>query len=38
MNDRYRLGELDDVRLLASLSALVKRENDSLSDLLAHLA
>jgi hypothetical protein len=38
MNDRYRLGGLDDVRLLAALSALVKRENDSLSDLLAHLA
>ena len=38
MNDRYRLGALDDVQLLASLSALVKRENDSLSDLLAHLA
>jgi hypothetical protein len=38
MNDRYRLGGLDDVQLLASLSALVKRENDSLSDLLAHLA
>ncbi|MES1178380.1 MAG: HNH endonuclease [Myxococcales bacterium] len=38
MNDRYCLGGLDDDRLLASLSALVKRENDSLSDLLAHLA
>jgi 5-methylcytosine-specific restriction endonuclease McrA len=38
MNDRYRLGGLDDDRLLASLSALVTRENDSLSDLLAHLA
>ena len=38
MNDRYRLGGLDDVQLLASLSALVRRENDSLSDLLAHLA
>ena len=38
MNDRYRLGGLDDVQLLASLSGLVKRENDCLSDLLAHLA
>ena len=38
MNDRYRLNGLDDVQLLAELSALVKRENDSLSDLLAHLA
>jgi hypothetical protein len=38
MNNRYRLGGLDDVQLLSSLSALVKRESDSLSDLLAHLA
>jgi hypothetical protein len=38
MNDRYRLGGLDDDRLLAGLSALVKHENDSRSDLLAHLA
>jgi hypothetical protein len=38
MSDRYRLVGLDDVQLLAALSALVKRENDSLSDLLAHLA
>src|SRR3982751_2212401 len=38
MNDRYRLGGLDDVQLLAGLSALVRRENDCLSDLLAHLA
>ena len=38
MNDRYRLGGLDDVQLLAALSALMRRENDSLSDLLAHLA
>src|SRR5438876_11450341 len=38
MSDRYRLGGLDDVQLLAGLSALVRRENDSLSDLLAHLA
>jgi hypothetical protein len=38
MSDRYRLVGLDDVQLLAALSALVRRENDSLSDLLAHLA
>jgi 5-methylcytosine-specific restriction endonuclease McrA len=38
MNDRYRLGGLDDVQLLAGLAALVKRENDCLSELLAHLA
>jgi hypothetical protein len=38
MNDRYRLGGLEDDQLLASLSGLVRRENDSLSDLLAHLA
>ncbi|MES1175365.1 MAG: HNH endonuclease signature motif containing protein [Myxococcales bacterium] len=38
MNERYRLGGLGDGQLLAGLSALVKRENDSLSDLLAHLA
>ena len=38
MNDRYRLGGLEDDQLLAALSALVMRENDSLSDLLAHLA
>jgi hypothetical protein len=38
MNDRYRLGGLGDDQLLAGLSALVKRENDSLSDLLALLA
>jgi len=38
MSDRYRLGGLDDVQLLAALSALVRRENDALSDLLAHLA
>ena len=38
MSDRYRLGGLDDVQLLAALSSLVRRENDSLSDLLAHLA
>ena len=38
MNDRYRLGGLEDGQLLAGLSRLVRRENDSLSDLLAHLA
>jgi len=38
MSDRYRLGGLDDVQLLGALSSLVRRENDSLSDLLAHLA
>ena len=38
MNDRYRLGGLEDDQLLAALSRLVRRENDSLSDLLAHLA
>ena len=38
MNNRYRLGEVENERLLASLHALVRRENDSLSDLLAHLA
>ena len=38
MNDRYRLGGVANDRLLASLSALVRRESDSLSDLLAHLA
>jgi 5-methylcytosine-specific restriction endonuclease McrA len=38
MNDRYRLVGLENDQLLSSLSALVKRENDSLSDLLAHLS
>src|SRR4051812_48912640 len=38
MNDRYRLRGLEDDQLLAALSGLVRRENDSLSDLLAHLA
>ena len=38
MNDRYRLGGLEDDQLLAALSALVRREHDCLSDLLAHLA
>src|SRR3954471_13859076 len=38
MSDRYRLGGLEDDQLLAALSGLVRREHDSLSDLLAHLA
>ena len=38
MNDRYQLGGVGNDRLLAALSALVRRENDLLSDLLAHLA
>ena len=38
MNVRYRLEGVANDRLLASLSALVGRENDLLSDLLAHLA
>jgi len=38
MNDRYRLGSLENDLLLAAVSDLVRRENDSLSDLLAHLA
>ena len=38
MSDRYRLGGLGDEQLLAAISALVRHENDSLSDLLAHLA
>ena len=38
MSDRYRLGGLDDAQLLASLSSLVRSENESLADLLAHLA
>lgn len=38
MTDRYRLNGLADDQLLTALSGLVKRENDSLSDLLAHLA
>lgn len=36
--NRYRLGGLEDEQLLAALTGLLKRENDSLSDLLAHLA
>ena len=38
MSDRYLLVALQDEQLLAALSVLVRRENDALSDLLAHLA
>src|SRR4051812_45529562 len=38
MNDRYRLGGLENDQLLLALCGLERRENDSLSDLLAHLA
>ncbi len=38
MNDRYRLGGLANDQLLASLNVLARRENDALSDMLAHLA
>src|SRR5882724_6467165 len=38
MNDRYRLGGVAKDRLLATLRALVGRENDLLAELLAHLA
>jgi hypothetical protein len=38
MSDRYRLVALGDEQLLATLSGLVRREQDLLSDLLAHLA
>jgi hypothetical protein len=38
MRDRYRLGGLGNDQLLATLSALVRREHDLMSDLLAHLA
>ncbi len=38
MKDRYRLNSLRNEELLAALSLLVSRENDALSDLLAHLA
>jgi HNH endonuclease len=38
MSDRYRLVALGDDQLLAALSGLVRREQDLLSDLLAHLA
>jgi hypothetical protein len=38
MSDRYRLVALGNDQLLAALAELVRRENDALSDLLAHLA
>ena len=38
MNDRYGLGGLGNDQLLASLTALVQREDVMLSDMLAHLA
>jgi hypothetical protein len=38
MGDRYRLGGIGNDQLLATLSALVRREHDLMSDLLAHLA
>ena len=38
MSDRYQLVALRDEQLLAAISVLVRRENDALSDLLAHLA
>src|SRR5450755_2765518 len=38
MRDRYRLGGVGNEELLAALSVLVQRENDLMSDLLAHLA
>jgi hypothetical protein len=38
MSDRYRLVALGNAQLLAALAELVRRENDALSDLLAHLA
>jgi 5-methylcytosine-specific restriction endonuclease McrA len=38
MSDRYRLVALGNDQLMAALADLVRRENDALSDLLAHLA
>ena len=38
MKDRYRLGGLGNDELLVALVGLVRRENDLMSDLLAHLA
>jgi hypothetical protein len=38
MSDRYRLGGVRNDELVAALSVLVRRENDLMSDLLAHLA
>jgi 5-methylcytosine-specific restriction endonuclease McrA len=38
MSDRYRLVALGNDQLVGALAELVRRENDALSDLLAHLA
>jgi len=38
MSDRYRLVALGNDQLVAALAELVRRENEALSDLLAHLA
>ncbi|HEY5372460.1 MAG TPA: HNH endonuclease [Polyangiaceae bacterium] len=38
MSDRYQLVALGNEQLVTALSKLVRRENDALSDLLAHLA
>src|SRR5450432_3512204 len=38
MRDRYRLVGVGNQDLVAALSTLVRRENDLMSDLLAHLA
>jgi len=38
MSERYRLVALGNDELVAALCTLVRRENDLLSDLLAHLA
>src|ERR1700709_928280 len=38
MRDRYRLSGVGNEELVTALSVLVRRENDALSDLLAHLA
>src|SRR5450432_2496985 len=38
MRERYRLGGVGNEELVAALSVLVRRENDLMSDLLAHLA
>ena len=38
MRDRYRLSGVGNDELLAALSVLVRRENDLMSDVLAHLA
>src|SRR5450755_1440072 len=38
MSDRYRLVALGNDQLVAALAELVRRENDVMSDLLAHLA